>query len=494
MSRRRWLDVISFGLLVLLGAAISSALEAQPSVREQDDIAATLAVEGSAVMVRWRFLQPVATPLAEVTATINERPLGVPIIEPYPGPGAQTLALLLLDVTDLRREAQIRRDKLSLFEIADHAGTDHRIAMAVYAERPQLIVPADGSATTLQKIVMGAAPRSAFVDLGHVLQNATEVLSRISVDRRGIFVLTDGHSDDPLNPDLLIEHAKRDNISLNFILTPSNRSVDLNALQSIARATGGLVVGEAERAAFLQAPFELLDSGATVRFPLDNARRYIWERNAEVKVVFHYGDRQMELAAPASVPLAGFGETAAYLRDNHPIALGASGGAILLLGGIAIVASRKRRNPLDASAASERALGQSMDAGRPVERSRRASRPLAVLEDVETGKVYSVDGPFVQLGRDASSDIVLDDATVSRLHAVLQQGAYGVFSIENRSEINPTLVNDKKIDTATLSDGDVISLGSKKLRLRTSLPPSDQQSAPHTGSHDALVQASGAPP
>src|SRR6266436_9055599 len=88
---------------------------AEPSamVREQDGIRADVSVSAEDVLLRWRFVKPLVVPLDDVAATINGRPLGVPVIEPYPAPGQVTAALALLDATDLSR-----KDDIDLFKVA----------------------------------------------------------------------------------------------------------------------------------------------------------------------------------------------------------------------------------------------------------------------------------------------------------------------------------------------------------------------------------------
>jgi hypothetical protein len=447
-------------LSLLAQADVATLQRSQPVARDKDGISASIKIDHKEITVRWRFLRPLSVPLNEVAATMNGRPLGVPSTEPYPGSDGQCFILLLADVSDPSRAVQIRREKATLFEVAGRAKRHHRIVVGVYSDSAQLLVPNDGKIGTLNAMLADATPRVAFANLNQVLQSSMDVISRIRVDRRAIFLLTDGHTDDVLDSERLVERAARNAISLNFILSPSNRTADLKTLETIAQATGGLVVGEAQREAFLKAPFELLDSGATVHFPLDNARRYFWELNPEVKVVFHYGDNSMELVSPADLPLAGFEETATFLRENHPLALAVGAGTMLALGsvtGLALKRRIKRRSKPEAK-----------------------SQPLAILEDVDSGAAYPIVAPLAHLGRDSTNDIVLDDTTVSRLHAVLQQGAYGVFSLENRSETNPVKVNDRTVSKKTLADGDLIGLGSRTLRFRQSSASSSGAGGPST--------------
>ncbi|MEN9654625.1 MAG: type secretion integral inner rane ring protein [Chlamydiota bacterium] len=86
--------------------------------------------------------------------------------------------------------------------------------------------------------------------------------------------------------------------------------------------------------------------------------------------------------------------------------------------------------------------------------------------------LFAFDGPYKGLtltfdegnewviGRDpASSDLVLDDTTVSRKHARVTKSDKG-FSLRNLSRVNPTLINDEEVEgTILLKEGDRIQIG-----------------------------------
>ena len=106
---------------------------------------------------------------------------------------------------------------------------------------------------------------------------------------------------------------------------------------------------------------------------------------------------------------------------------------------------------------------------------------LAVFEDLASGTVYPVQAPVAQIGRDSTNDVVLNDETVSRLHAVLGQGGFGVFTIENRSAVNGTMVNNQRVERAVLNDGDLITMGDRTLRFsRTIKMPSEERGLEHS--------------
>ncbi|MDK6294794.1 FHA domain-containing protein [Gardnerella swidsinskii] len=79
-----------------------------------------------------------------------------------------------------------------------------------------------------------------------------------------------------------------------------------------------------------------------------------------------------------------------------------------------------------------------------------------------SGSRYLLDEDLVTVGRDSHADILLDDSTVSRAHAVFKRHN-GVFSISDSGSLNGTYVNRERVDKSVLHNGDEIMIG--KFRL-----------------------------
>ncbi len=80
-----------------------------------------------------------------------------------------------------------------------------------------------------------------------------------------------------------------------------------------------------------------------------------------------------------------------------------------------------------------------------------------------SGEIFRLSGARVTIGRDAASDIFLDDVTVSRNHAVVTL-AEGAVSLQDLASLNGTYVNRRRIDEPeSLADGDELQIG--KFRL-----------------------------
>jgi pSer/pThr/pTyr-binding forkhead associated (FHA) protein len=66
------------------------------------------------------------------------------------------------------------------------------------------------------------------------------------------------------------------------------------------------------------------------------------------------------------------------------------------------------------------------------------------------------------IGRSPTSDIFLDDVTVSREHAVVYNDGSSI-RVEDRASLNGTFVNHERVEKRALHDGDEIQVGKYKL-------------------------------
>jgi sigma-B regulation protein RsbU (phosphoserine phosphatase) len=90
------------------------------------------------------------------------------------------------------------------------------------------------------------------------------------------------------------------------------------------------------------------------------------------------------------------------------------------------------------------------------------------LADGRTSEHHLLSVPSV-LGRDPSCEIMVDDPSASRRHALIRPGPGG-YVVEDLGSKNGTLVNDVPTTSARLLDGDVIMIGAVRVVFRDQEP------------------------
>jgi pSer/pThr/pTyr-binding forkhead associated (FHA) protein len=74
-----------------------------------------------------------------------------------------------------------------------------------------------------------------------------------------------------------------------------------------------------------------------------------------------------------------------------------------------------------------------------------------------------LDKEFISAGRHEQSDLLLDDVSVSRHHALFTRTASGRLTLRDLNSLNGTYVNGKRVEETTLHSGDEVQIGKYKL-------------------------------
>ena len=98
-----------------------------------------------------------------------------------------------------------------------------------------------------------------------------------------------------------------------------------------------------------------------------------------------------------------------------------------------------------------------------------APRAVRAFIAVESGFYEGLEWPLVRastvIGRGSNADLVLNEATISRAHALFGYEGNRIF-VQDLGSTNGTLVNGEQEDRRLLDDGDELRMGRLVLRMR----------------------------
>ena len=94
----------------------------------------------------------------------------------------------------------------------------------------------------------------------------------------------------------------------------------------------------------------------------------------------------------------------------------------------------------------------------PAKESSSKDAGLVVINGVDLGKKYSLTQRSTLIGRSSKVDIQVDEDSISRNHAVIENHGDRIF-VRDLDSTNGTYVNDRSISHHTLMDGDQLKIG-----------------------------------
>jgi pSer/pThr/pTyr-binding forkhead associated (FHA) protein len=86
-----------------------------------------------------------------------------------------------------------------------------------------------------------------------------------------------------------------------------------------------------------------------------------------------------------------------------------------------------------------------------------------LVEDGADPTLVTLNQTLTRIGRGVATDVLIEDPTVSRRHAIVVQDDEGARVLDDRST-NGTFLNGERVRDAALTDGDVISIGRVAVR------------------------------
>jgi pSer/pThr/pTyr-binding forkhead associated (FHA) protein len=119
---------------------------------------------------------------------------------------------------------------------------------------------------------------------------------------------------------------------------------------------------------------------------------------------------------------------------------------------------------VDLSETAEKGEGQGLSAAdqAAVDALPPGSALLVVRRGPNSGSRFLLDSDVTTAGRHPSSDIFLDDVTVSRRHAEFVRSTDG-FTVRDVGSLNGSYVNRERIDETALHGGDEVQIGKYRL-------------------------------
>ena len=362
------------------------------------------------------------------------------------------LVAALLDSSGSLSARALERARRLTLEVLRGLPAGSELAVFTFDDQSRLVVPRTSRADEVERALAGVRISGRHTALYDALYDASRYLRESGAARPAILLITDGKDEQSaLNLDDGLRLAQEGRIP---VFAVGVGQVEERGLRRIAKLTGGQYraadeataadLASAMRAAAPVAPVASPSSAAAPRASPQGAQP---SRHGVEPDETHSAVRPWVVMAAAIVL--------------------AAAGAVLLL-------SRRRRAgaPPEAATADLSSTMVSRVGGTTEEYLEktvilREKAVLAVTRGPLAGQVFDLSPTSAtSLGRSKANDLVLDDVSVSSQHCRIRPGNGG-FTLMDLKSTNGTFVNERRVTSHTLAEGDVIRVGEVQLQFRT---------------------------
>jgi hypothetical protein len=433
-----------------------------------------------------------------VSASVRSLTLPAPEFEAYIEPPSSSAVMFLVDTSDPARQSVIDRNINHIKALLDAGESHHQFGLSSFDRDIRVLAPIGASREEINAAAREMRAVGKTTELYRNTLQAVRLLANHPAERRALLLMSDGLAEDRAYfHDDVVRAARASGVVIYGIGYPRSvsLSVGLQTLRRIAEETGGPFVpvenGFDLPAAFLDAPFTALDNGGRVSFDLEVAAEAGLGGDFQVRTEFHLADGRASAAIPISFPPVAAGEPVVKVIEVEVP--------------IVVEVPKFIEVPAPSTAAPQAGLGQTQPPAMLPDklnvwlwyvtipgallislllvllltlRSRRGEpaaapgeppislRTLAFLEPQDgTGERYAVTSAAYRIGRHSDNDLAIQDPSVSRHHAEIHRKRDGSFTVTDSDSVNGVFVNQQKIASVTLADGDIIEIGDKAYRF-----------------------------
>ncbi|MBL4696378.1 MAG: FHA domain-containing protein [Rhizobiaceae bacterium] len=499
--------ITSFALLVTVIASFAFVMPASAQeMQMQMQCEAGTATETSEVVCDFRFSQPQR--LDNLVFTANEKVLDGAVFTPYSGTGSTSAMLFLVDISDPKRSATVKRNIDIVRDQLRLSSASRLVGLATFASDLELIYKPAESHNSVESTLSGIVANGAATELFSNSLEGIKILKDVKADRRALIIMSDGIAEDKayIAQDVVTaaKEAGVTIISLGFAEAQS-ATPELQFIQRIAEETGGyydyVVAAQPFPEDFLADLPRYIENGGSIKAPLQDI-----SGSVNITLVANIlGGKTLRVTDTVEVAAA------APVVEKEPtlivkiysafngIVPGASSWAennnllaylllailpLILLAAIVIAQMRKTEDegtengPVDDIEDVDSVDGGEIETiGDPEEFEPTdddgATRAVITSEPETFGHFeivgseenkYPIPGHSVSIGRHSDNDIQLTNNSVHRHHAHFHISPDGVPTIHDLDTANGVLVNGNLVKKMDLKAGDIIELGEVRLR------------------------------
>ncbi|MFT4581133.1 MAG: hypothetical protein ACI915_003612 [Gammaproteobacteria bacterium] len=385
--------------------------------------------------------------------------------------------LFLVDTSDPSRADVIKKNRDHIHELSHLGSANHIFGLATFDSEFNFLCEFPCSEDDLAITTETLVAQGKTTELYRNLLEAIKQLDNVDAKHRHIILMSDGLAEDlAYFHNDVIRAARKNKIAISAIGYPRSisESVALQTLRRLAEETGGLFIqadhiNHSVPESFFTQIHSVFDSVGQLSFDLQGIPRTAVARTLEVSLAFQTSEDNFSVVVPVVIPKMKVPEPPKIepvaLEDVRHTAMSPASKSVTLppagpspwswfwYGLPAIVFSAILALALSYAVVSRRGrLGrQTTDIG-----ANSSAYLVSVNDDDVRHKLNRT--PW-RIGRSRSSELRLNDTSVSRLHAEIRRDALGQFTVQDMESLNGVFVNGEPVEMAHLEENDRVEIG-----------------------------------
>jgi uncharacterized protein YegL len=395
------------------------------------------------------------------------------------------LVAVLLDSSGSLAPRELDRARQLALEVLASLPSGSEVAVFTFDDESRLVLPRTSSAPDVQRALASVRISGRHTALHDALYDASRYLRESGAARPAILLVTDGKDEQSaLNLDDGLKLAEQGRIP---VFAVGVGQVEERVLRRIAKLTGGQyrTSGEARGASLVSAMMAVAPSEGAGSAPAAPATATRGARPAPARPVARAIEtetgrpgipRLLRIPAALAVLAAGAVALLALRRRARPRCATCGHALPDALSACAFCAERPAVPPAPPRLEREAAVAELSPTvvarmGGTEEYLEKTvvlrERPvLAVTRGPLAGQVFELSATTAtSLGRAKANDVILDDTSVSSQHCRIRPEDDG-FTLLDLKSTNGTFVNERRVASQRLAEGDVIKLGEMELQFR----------------------------
>ncbi|MEX2481189.1 MAG: FHA domain-containing protein [Gammaproteobacteria bacterium] len=406
----------------------------------------------------------------------------------YPQPGDATTILLLVDTSDPARQRTIDQIARHIGELLEAGRQHQRFGLATFDTDLALLEPPGSTAGAIRAAAARLVADGRTTELYRNVREAVRLLGQDAGARKVLILMSDGLAEDfAYHHEDVVAEARKEQVIIHSLGYPRSiaQSVALQSMRRLADETGGLyaqanVIDYGLPQGVFKRMLAAVETGGQIAFDLGPLLAAGARGPIDLALAFQTTDRSFLALVPIVLPdppaETAAVEIEAQIARGHPAQpsrpqlapptplpprpagtmppaaqswlLPLTAVLTLLTAAVVIIIALRWRRSISAAT------------------GRSAATPLAyiVLADLQRTR-HPIDKTPWRIGRGRNNDLVLTDHSVSRLHAEIRNNDEGLLLLNDLESLNGVFVNDTRVSSIQLRDGDKIDVGDVRMHF-----------------------------